>query len=198
MIPLCLVRHGLTAWNAEGRIQGRTDIPLAPEGRRQVLTWRLPAGFVAARCLSSPLRRTLETARLMGFAEPAIDGRLIEMAWGPFEGRRLAELREEHGPAFAAAEGRGLDFRPPGGESPRMVMERLAALLRALAQEAPCPAVLVTHKGVMRAAMVLATGWPMLDKPPFALRHGTALLATLDEAGGLSRMRGLDLMAARR
>ncbi|MDX6750262.1 histidine phosphatase family protein [Geminicoccaceae bacterium 1502E] len=193
MRELCLVRHGLTGWNTEGRIQGRTDVPLCEEGRREVRGWRLPPGFERARCLSSPLERALETARLLGFAEPAVDPRLVEMAWGAWEGERLDALRDRHGEAFARAEALGLDFVPPGGESPRMVMARLAGLLGELAQDGGGPLVIVAHKGVLRAAMVLATGWPMLGRPPFALHHGTALLAGLDRQGRLGAMRAVDL-----
>lgn len=193
MIPLCLVRHGLTAWNVEGRIQGRTDMPLCEEGRRQVLAWRLPSGFAGARCLASPLSRAVETAQLMGFAGCAQEPRLIEMAWGGYEGFRLDELRARHGEAFAAAEAMGLDFQPPGGESPRMVMARLADLLRELAAGQEEPVVMVSHKGVLRAAMALATGWPMLGRPPFRLRGGEALLARIGREGGLGQMQGVDL-----
>ena len=35
MTRLLLVRHGETAWNAEGRFQGQTDVPLSPRGQCQ-------------------------------------------------------------------------------------------------------------------------------------------------------------------
>ena len=69
---------------------------------------------------------------------------------------------------MAANEARGLDFRPPGGESPREVCARLQALLGELAAD-PRPVVAVCHKGVMRAALVLATGWDMRGRPPMRL-----------------------------
>ncbi len=130
---ICLIRHGTTAWNAAGRIQGRRDVPLSDAGRAQVRGWRLPHGFAQAACMASPLRRALETAALLGFDQPAIDGRLAEMDWGEFEGRTLTELRAELGPAMRELEDSGLDFRPPGGESPREVAGRLGACLRSLA-----------------------------------------------------------------
>jgi probable phosphoglycerate mutase len=69
---------------------------------------------------------------------------------------------------MAANEARGLDFRPPGGESPREVCARLQALLGELARD-PRPVVAVCHKGIMRAALVLATGWDMRGRPPVRL-----------------------------
>ena len=42
MSLLALLRHGPTAWNREGRMTGRADIPLTPEGRAQVTGYSLP------------------------------------------------------------------------------------------------------------------------------------------------------------
>jgi broad specificity phosphatase PhoE len=168
MTPVLLIRHGPTSWNASGRIQGQTDVELSPRGRAEVHRWRLPAAWVEARLFSSPLRRARETAIILTGREPTLDPRLSEMDWGRFQGRRLAELRAEAPGAMAANEARGLDFRPPGGESPREVCARLQALLVELAAD-PWPVVAVCHKGVIRAALVLATGWDMQSKPPLRL-----------------------------
>jgi broad specificity phosphatase PhoE len=168
MTPVLLVRHGPTEWNESGRIQGHADVELSQRGRAQVAKWRLPAAWAEARVLSSPLRRARETAALLTGRTPIIDRRLIEMDWGRFQGRRLADLRAEAPDAIAADEGRGLDFRPPGGESPREVCARLRALLVERAAD-PWPVVAVCHKGVIRAGLVLATGWDMQSKPPVRL-----------------------------
>lgn len=168
MTPVLLIRHGPTAWNASGRIQGQTDTELSPRGRAEVHRWRLPAAWAEARLFSSPLRRARDTAIILTGRDPTLDPRLSEMNWGGFQGRRLAELRAEAPGAMAANEARGLDFRPPGGESPREVCARLLALLVELAAD-PRPVVAVCHKGVIRAALVLATGWDMQSKPPLRL-----------------------------
>ena len=169
MIPLLVIRHAPTDWNKEGRIQGRADTPLGAAGRDRARTGRLPRACDGALCLSSPLTRALETARLLGL-EPHPEPRLIEMHWGEWEGRRLAELRSEIGAAMAANEARGLDFRPPGGESPRDVQERLKPLLAELSG----PTIFVTHKGVLRALYALASGWQMKGKSPHKLVDGCA------------------------
>jgi broad specificity phosphatase PhoE len=173
-----LIRHGRTAWNEERRMQGRADLPLSPEGRTEVVGWRLPEAWADARWLSSPLRRATETAALLSDRPVAIEPRLIEMDWGAFEGRTLAELRAEAPDAMAANEARGLDFRPPGGESPREVRTRLESLFADLAAEAADEAVVVcvTHKGVIRAALSLATGWDMRSNPPLRLTDDTTLV----------------------
>src|SRR5438045_5863185 len=110
-----------TEWNATGRLQGRGDLPL-PEGAP---SWRLPPEVAGLAWLTSPLRRATDTARLLGICEFTIEPRLTEMAWGEWEGATLAALRARLGAAMASAEAAGLDFRPPGGESPRDVQARL-------------------------------------------------------------------------
>jgi broad specificity phosphatase PhoE len=178
MMRILLIRHGRTAWNEQGRMQGRADLPLSPAGRAEVAGWQLPDGWAGARWLSSPLRRASETAALLTDQPVAIEPRLIEMDWGAFEGRTLAELRAEAPAAMAANEARGLEFRPEGGESPREVRARLESLLADLAD---APAVCVTHKGVIRAAVSLATGWDMRCKPPLRLAGDTAWVLKRDD-----------------
>jgi broad specificity phosphatase PhoE len=181
---MLLIRHGRTAWNEQGRMQGRADLPLAPEGRAQILRWRLPEAWAGAHWLSSPLRRATETAALLTDGPVNIEPRLIEMDWGAFEGRTLADLRAEMPAAMAANEAHGLDFRPDGGESPREVRARLESLIADLAAEPhPSDVACVTHKGVIRAALSLATGWDMTSRPPLRLAEDTALLLHADAAG---------------
>jgi probable phosphoglycerate mutase len=175
---IALVRHMPTAWNAAARMQGGSDQPLDPGAAP---AWRLPPEFAGFRALSSPLRRAVETAERLGLA-PRSDARLGEMAWGAWEGRTLAELRVELGPEMADMEARGLDFRPPGGESPRDVQARLVLLFAELAA-AGTPAIAITHKGVIRAALALATGWDMRGKPPYRLSWHAAHLFAVDRAG---------------
>jgi probable phosphoglycerate mutase len=195
MTAVLLIRHGPTAWNEGGRIQGRADVGLSPRGRRMVVAWRLPGEWAAARVIASPLRRALETAVLLTGRAPVVDDRLLEMDWGDWQGRRLAELRAAAPAAVAAREGRGLDFRPPRGESPREVCVRLHALLVELAED-PRPVVAVCHKGVIRAALVLATGWDMLGKPPLRLPRERGCVLACRPDGGIDLVGPLSLAAA--
>ncbi len=191
MTRLALLRHGPTDWTAEGRIQGRADVPLSAAGRATVAGWRLPDGWAGWRWLSSPLARARETAAILG-VDAGIDDRLVEMDWGDWEGRRLADLRASLGGAMAAMEARGLDLRPPGGESPRDVATRLAPLLAALAAEGR-DTVAVCHKGVIRAAVALATGWDMTGRAPVKVRDGTAVVMDLAAGGVPGAVRVVDL-----
>ena len=181
MTKLALMRHAPTVWNAEGRIQGRSDIPLSPAGRTAASQWRLPAFLFTRRRLSSPLCRALETAALVGMADPEIEPRLAEMDWGQWEGSTLAELRRSDPDAMTANEAAGLDFRPAGGESPRDVRQRLGSLVKDLAADGR-DTVAVTHRGVMRAALSLATGWDLFEASPVSIPRYGLLMLTLETA----------------
>ncbi|MGI8896592.1 MAG: histidine phosphatase family protein [Casimicrobiaceae bacterium] len=168
-----LLRHGSTAWNEQGRMQGRRDIPLSARGRDEVRAWRVPAEPAApVQWVSSPLRRAVETAQLLSGAKPRCENALIEMDWGEWEGFRLDELRARFGAEFARMETLGLDFRPPGGESPRDVLHRVQHWL-ACAAVGEEPVVAVSHNGVLRVVLAAATGWDMTCKPPIRLQPGT-------------------------
>ena len=179
MTLFALIRHMPTGWNAAGVLQGRGDPPLAPD---LAPDWRLPAELAGFVWLTSPLRRAVETARRLGIGDAMVEPRLIEMAWGEWQGASLAVLRARLGAAMVAAEAAGLDLRPPGGESPREVQARVTPLLADIARSGR-PTAAVTHKGVIRAVLALATGWDMRDKPPHRLSWAAAHLFRLDPAG---------------
>ena len=180
MTPIALLRHGLTAWNTEGRIQGSRDIPLSTEGRALIAQRTPPAELRDWAWVTSPRMRCLETLKILHKGGFATDERVAEMRWGAWEGQRLTDLREAG--LTAARESLGLDFRPPGGESPRELQVRITPFLADVAR-AGQPTVLVTHKGVIRALLSLATGWDMRDKPPARLDWTRAHLFLLAADG---------------
>jgi probable phosphoglycerate mutase len=194
LISIALLRHAPTAWNAARRMQGRTDIPLSPEGRALAATWRLPdradAGWCERAWFSSPLARCTETAGLllrsmgcsMDGASLRVDPRLIERSFGSWEGETLAGLRARHGAEMAEWEAQGWDFRPPGGESPRDVLQRSMSLLQDMLQQDRDP-VCVTHRSVIRAVYAAARGWDMVGRPPEKLGDGCVHLFRLSAAG---------------
>ena len=79
-------------------------------------------------------------------------------------------------------EARGLDFRPPGGESPRDVRCRVQRWLIEVAMRGDSIAA-VTHKGVLRAVLAAATGWDMTCKPPVRLQDDALHRFAIDDAG---------------
>ncbi len=167
MTLLAVLRHAPTSWNHNKRLQGRADIAITEEARARMARRFVPSPYADWRALASPLGRCLQTASALRLVV-ASEERLIEMDWGEYQGSTIDELRLREGDAFDANEHRGLDFRPPGGESPRDVQARLAPLLARLAAEAK-PTLAVTHRGVIRALYATAAGWDMTGDPPHKL-----------------------------
>jgi probable phosphoglycerate mutase len=168
-VAFALLRHAATEWNEQGRLQGLTDTALSPAGEADARSWRLPSPADGWKRLSSPLQRARRTAELLQPASVvSVEQRLREMSFGSWEGRTLAELRATVGAAFIEAESKGLDFQPPGGESPRAVTVRIAAWAKEIAENGE-PVVAVSHKAAIRAVLALATGWDMMGRPPVKL-----------------------------
>ena len=127
---LALLRHGDTAWSAEGRLQGRTDVPLTDGGRAAIRSMRLPKTCAEMRIITSPLARCVETAALLGAPQAVREPRIAEMSWGEWEGRRLAELRAQLGAAMARYlfKPSGVRLPPVGGAA----VTRFVVLHRAI------------------------------------------------------------------
>lgn len=182
MTTLALLRHGETPWSRDKRVQGRTDIGLTEAGAAALATRVLPAACQGMRVATSPLARCTQTAARLRLPAPRVEPRLIEMAWGHWEGRRLADLRTELGSAMAENEARGWDFMAPGGESPRSVWRRVRPWLAELAARRE-PTLAITHRGVIRVIFAQATGWDMLGKPPARLDWSAVHLFVLSGDG---------------
>jgi probable phosphoglycerate mutase len=163
---LILVRHGVTAWNREGRFQGHLDPPLAAEGLTQarLLAERISADPEerAVRIVSSPLARATQTARIIAAAlaggrngqEPklAFEPRLMEIGQGAWEGRTHAELAVEDAQRYVAWRRGAGGRQPPGGEPIAAASERVRAALDELIAADGWPLCIVSHGGTLRLA----------------------------------------------
>ena len=96
-----LVRHGVTDWNEQGRLLGRSDVPLNERGQTQAASaGEAIAGLSPGAVFSSPQRRTLETAEIVAGAcglEPQTDERLAEVWLRGWQGKTFAELHDDPG-----------------------------------------------------------------------------------------------------
>ena len=166
MGTLIIVRHGETEWNAEGRIQGHTDIGLSEKGAEQArsLGTRL-AGMNIDVAYSSDLKRTSETARLaLGGRDIVLNetAMLREYHKGEFEGLTLAEIKSQFPDEYPKYLEKDLDYAPNGGESTRDVTARMATIMNEIKSKHLDETVLgVSHGGVLRAAMVSLLGMPL-------------------------------------
>ena len=168
---LVLVRHGPTDWNAQKRIQGRIDQPLSASANELLQRRQLLNEHHQLKWYVSPLLRARQTAKLLGIDCPIIEPALTEMNWGDWEGEILKPLRKQLGDVMRDNERRGLDFCPPNGESPRQVQQRLGTWLRKIAVHSQDSGAVV-HKGIIRCAYSLATGWDMRGESPIQFNWG--------------------------
>ncbi len=194
MSLIAMIRHGPTPWNESKRLQGQRDIPLSLDGRRTVAGWRLPDEFREFDWFCSPLTRTRETARMLGI-EAEVAQPIKEMDWGGWDGHTMTELRAKFGDIVARREAQGIDLRPDRGESPREVRQRVAAWINHIMAERARPIGMVTHQGVIRAVLSLATGWDMVGPPPHKMAWAAVQLFRLD--GDAVRIERLDISLER-
>ena len=148
-MKLYVARHGQTAWNAERRICGRTDLELTEEGKKQaVVLAEQVAGKGIARILVSPLRRAQQTA---GFIAEKLnlplenEPRLIEQCYGIYEGQ---DVKTE---GFLYSKSQFARRYPGGGESMMQLAARLYPLIDEVrAAGGPGNVLFVCHGGVYR------------------------------------------------
>jgi probable phosphoglycerate mutase len=190
---VCLVRHGETSWNVEGRLQGHEDIPLNANGVAQARA--LAEALATTRfdaIYSSDLSRALDTASAVAkrlaltvIPLPAVR----ERNFGVFQGLTRQEAEHRFPEMQARVTRREPDFIPPEGESLRQCYERIAAILDTLADKhAGHTILLVAHGGVLDAARRFVTGMP-LDLPrDFEL--GNAALNWLSRTHGSWTLEG--------
>jgi len=159
------IRHGETAWNAEGRLQGTLDIPLNDLGRQQAahagniladLFARDGRDTSSLTFVASPLGRARSTMELvrgklkLPTADYALDDRLREIGYGQWEGSTLPQMQLSDPELFAKRQAEKWTVSPPGGESYASVQIRV----RDWYDQLRVDTVAVAHGGTARALMV--------------------------------------------
>jgi broad specificity phosphatase PhoE len=156
------VRHGLTDWNVQQRLQGRHDVPLNAEGRAQsarcgevLLDLLERDGKTPAELgyVSSPLgraRTTMEIVRTTLGLQPTdfpVDARLAEIAFGEWEGLTYTDVLKRDKDVVARRESNKWGFMPPGGESYAQVTARISAWYATVGKDT----LVTAHGGTARA-----------------------------------------------
>jgi probable phosphoglycerate mutase len=175
-----LIRHGATILTAEDRFAGATNVPLSDEGRTQAgrLAQRLK-GLPVAAVYSSPLDRTMETARILA-APHSLDVNprdgLREISHGHWEQLTRAEVEQQFPTEAAAWDEDPFTFAPTGGESGLAVTARaLPALMDIVRHHEGESIIVVSHKATIRLLLSSLLGFDPrryrdnLDQNPAAL-----------------------------
>lgn len=152
---LYIIRHGETAKNRKKLLQGRSDMTLNDNGRRQAQDaggFFASQGIIFDRIYSSPLKRAIETAvEIAPDAEVVVDERLIEMDYGPYEGMDLMKPAPEVIAFFRDFAGTPA---PEGMEQLADVVGRLGEFLEEIRHEAMDKNILIsTHAIAMKGAL---------------------------------------------
>ena len=180
---LYYVRHGLTNWNMDGRLQGQHDVELNERGRVQAAgcgeilrdlcarDGRPPADLDYA---SSPLVRARETMDLMratlglppgGYR---LDDRLGEISFGEWEGLTYEDVLARDSEVVAKREGNKWRFLPPGGESYEQLAVRVGAWYATVERDT----VATAHGGTARALIGLLGILPPEEAAHYPIDHG--------------------------
>ena len=181
-----LIRHSLTLWNEEKRIQGRMNTPLSETGRGMAAAWGHELqGLHWDRILASDLGRVQETVALVNqelHLPLHVDPLLQEQDWGEWSGLSFPELFARFGPEVRQQEAAGWDFRPPGGESRNEVLARGLQGLRNAADKWPGEDILIVcHEGIIKTLLYHLLGRKFLPDEPKILKGYQLHLLQMDE-----------------
>jgi probable phosphoglycerate mutase len=183
-VTLYFVRHGETDWNLTQRYQGWRDIPLNATGRAQAArNGRRLAEVIGKDAAiydyrASPLKRARETMEIvrreLGL-EPEdyrADDRLLELHYGHWEGLLWSELPTLDPDGFAARKLDAWGWQPRGGESYRMLSERVARWVSEIERST----VVAAHGGVSRVLRGLVLGLPGVEVPTLPVPQDRVLV----------------------
>lgn len=193
-MKIILLRHGETDWNFQQKYQGHRDIPLNARGREQaqkvartIIDENIEAVY------SSDLSRARETAEIIAgyFELPVIiDPRLREFSFGEWEGKTFNEVYHEYPVEYHDWYENTMDFKVPGGESMRQLLERVWLALRDISRRHSGTVLVVAHGGVLRAVLYKVGGenredlWGELLQPgsilELVIQNGAVELGRID------------------
>ena len=164
---IVLLRHGETVGNSRERFHGNSDVALSDEGREQVrAASRRLATEVFEVVAASPLRRAWQSAALVASgARVLLVPELGEVDFGRWEGLTAEEIEAQDPVLYRAWREKASDFEFPGGERRAAFQERVVKGLGVLERTGAENALVVTHRGVIRALAVHLLGEP-LARPP--------------------------------
>ena len=193
------IRHGLTDWNIQRRMQGTCDIPLNDDGVAQ-------ARAVAARCAQlgleriyhSTLTRAAQTAAIIAEAAgaPLIPCQgFNEVCLGVFQGLTLQQAEARYPEAYAHYFADRIHGAPPEGESLDQLQQRaLLALGEAERDAGICERIaIVSHGALLKALLGGILGIPLTCFAGFDVSNGS--VSVIESKAGERRLITLNDMA---
>lgn len=147
-----ITRHGQTNLNKNKLMQGRSDIPLNDNGRKQAELARGEVDSISFDAIyASPLDRAIETASIIGNVDRSsiiIDHRIIEADFGPYEQKPYGKLGLLMTLYWALPE---IFPAPKGVESIKSMVSRSRDFLKDISKLDYENVLIVCHGGIIRA-----------------------------------------------
>ncbi|MEX0953252.1 MAG: histidine phosphatase family protein [Nitriliruptoraceae bacterium] len=184
MRRIVLVRHGESAWNAEGRVQGQSGPGLSELGHRQARATAEEIGrrHSDADLWVSDLQRAVETVEPMQDVlgcRAVVDERLRERSFGSWEGSLRDDVIARDGDRWQRWMS-GQDVIPEvGGETADQLADRAHDVVRDILTSAEdgSTIVVVTHGGLIWHGVHRLVGLP--DRSLGGV-HNTSLTVLID------------------
>ena len=195
MLTICLLRHGETAFNAEGnKYCGRTDIPLTAKGLSQANRMKeLLKDYSFDAVFSSPLIRAISTAEIAidNKLEIIIDNRLIEINFGNWEGKTSEEFINEDPESWNNWMEDPLRYSAGRtGENAEQVLDRLNSFYNEILEKYDGKNVLVVgHNGINRMFMASQLGMPLKNYRRLVQENSSLTLISLDKNKGFNLLK---------
>ncbi|QBQ04591.1 histidine phosphatase family protein [Sporosarcina pasteurii] len=158
------IRHGITEWNKEGRIQGSIDIPLCEEGIQMSKDLSKRLGFKKWHAIyTSPMRRAKMTATIIAselqLTHVIEDSRIREIHEGKFEGTTEEERIKKWGKSWSTL--------ALGTENEIDVIARGISFIEAIKKNYPNENVLViTHGSFIKKMLQRLVPYDEFDEEP--------------------------------
>ena len=197
MTTLVLLRHGESAWNAEGLFTGWVDVGLSDKGASEAAaggTLLHDSGLTPDIVHTSVLTRAIETANLALAAADLLwlpvsrSWRLNERHYGALQGKNKAQTRQEFGDAQFMLWRRSYDVPPPPIADDHPLSQahdpRYVQLPPELLPRSEC------LKDVLHRMLPYWYDWLVPDlaagRTPLVVAHGNSLRALVKHLDGIS------------
>lgn len=195
MVTICLLRHGETAYNADGnKYCGRTDIELTDRGIGQAKRMNdLLGDYTFDVVFSSPLKRARDTAAIASGkpADVVLDERLIEVDFGQWEGKRPEEFQSEDPLSWSNWLSDPEKYRAGNtGETAKEVIARLNSFYNEMLEKYNGKSILVVgHNGINRFFMAWQLGMPLKNYRKIVQENSSLTLLTLSQEKGMQLLK---------
>ncbi|KRQ85929.1 Phosphoserine phosphatase 1 [Caloramator mitchellensis] len=189
-MDLILVRHGETEDNLKGVYSGKSDGRLSKRGIEEIKMLKpIIDNFQIKTCITSPLKRAIETADILYDGEKIIDERIIEMNFGIFEGLKYEEALKQFPIEVNSWNDDFINYKIPEGESLLEVYRRCENFLNDI-QKNSGNVLVISHGGVIRCILSCVFGNPEFF---YKFKIDNASVSILEYSNGYYFLKGLNI-----